>query len=52
LGRFGAPSGEYWAGLINPNTAVVGNEYQYLIEFNVNGKSMTMENYATLNVRS
>ncbi len=48
LGRYGAPSGEYWAGVVNFGKVIRPGEYQYLIEFNVNGRRMTMEKYARL----
>jgi len=48
LRRYGAPSGEYWAGIINLEGVIQAGEYQYLIGFNLNGKQMMMENFATL----
>lgn len=50
LGLYGAPSGEYWAGLVN--LGIEPGDYQYKIEFSVNGKSMLMEDFAVLKVSS
>ncbi len=50
LGLYGAPSGEYWAGLVN--LKIKPGDYQYKIEFSMNGRSMIMEDFAVINVSS
>jgi hypothetical protein len=50
LQKYGAPSGDYWAGVVNYPNLIAGGVYQYLIEFDIGRKIMTMENFATINV--
>lgn len=50
LGRYGAPSGEYWAGVVNTSKAIAPGNYQYKIEFSLEGKLMIMEEFSMINV--
>lgn len=50
LQKYGAPSGEYWAGVVNYLGLIEGGVYQYLIELDMGRKIMTMENFASINV--
>ena len=43
LKRYGAPSGDYWAGIVNLESAIKGGFYYYQIEFDVNGRIMLMD---------
>lgn len=52
LQKYGAPSGDYWAGVVNYAHLINGGFYQYLIEFDVGRKIMTMENFATININA
>jgi hypothetical protein len=53
LQKYGAPSGDYWAGVINYQNPTQGSPieeglYQYLIEFDMGRKIMAMEKFASL----
>lgn len=50
LGRYGAPSGDYWAGVVNVPGAIEVGEYQYKIEFSMSGRRMIAEDFSTINV--
>lgn len=50
LGRYGAPSGEYWAGAVNVPTKIEAGDYQYKIEFSLTGKSMITEEFSVISV--
>lgn len=50
LQKYGAPSGHYWAGVVNYAHLAPGGIYQYLIEFDMGRKIMVMENFAALNI--
>jgi hypothetical protein len=52
LQKYGAPSGQYWAGVINYQSQIEGGVYQYLIEFDMGNRVMTMENFATININA
>ena len=52
LQQYGAPSGRYWAGVINYPTLIEAGNYQYLIEFDIGKKLMLMEKFATLSVNA
>ena len=43
LKKYGAPSGDYWAGIVNLESAIKGGMYYYRIEFDLNGRSMLMD---------
>jgi hypothetical protein len=48
LGRYGAPSGDYWAGVVNAPEAIEPGVYRYKIDFLLNGRPMSMDRFATL----
>lgn len=50
LQKYGAPSGDYWAGVVNLQGLIEGGVYQYLIEFDMGRKIMTMESFASIAV--
>ena len=50
LQKYGAPSGDYWAGVVNYSSRIEGGVYPYLIEFDIGRKTMTMENFAFINI--
>lgn len=50
LGRYGAPSGEYWAGVVNAPPAIQAGEYGYKIEFFMNGRMMVTDDLSTITV--
>ena len=50
LKKYGAPSGDYWAGIVNPDTVIQGGIYYYQIEFDMNGRTMLMDSYPSIYV--
>jgi len=50
LQKYGAPSGHYWAGVINYAHLIEGGLYQYLIEFDIGRKKMAMEQFAAIHI--
>lgn len=50
LQKYGAPSGHYWAGVINYQALVPSGAYQYLIEFNIGRKIITADSFSTINI--
>lgn len=50
LGRYGAPSGEYWAGVVDAPEKVAAGDYPYKIEFSLSGKRMLMDDFAMITV--
>jgi len=51
LKKFGAPSGDYWAGVINVSSLIEGGLYQYKIDYNLHGKIMRGETFAALDIQ-
>ncbi len=48
--KYGAPSGDYWAGVTNYAHLIEGGDYQYRIEFDMGRKIMAMENFASIHI--
>lgn len=48
LGKYGAPSGDYWAGVVNFSSRVEAGVYQYQIEFDIGRKVLTMDSFASV----
>lgn len=50
LQKYGAPSGHYWAGVINYASVVQPGDYQYLIEFDMGGRTFTPEAFSLIRI--
>lgn len=50
LGRYGAPSGDYWAGIVDAPERVTAGNYAYKIEFSMSGRRLLMDDFATITV--
>ena len=50
LQKYGAPSGHYWAGVINYSHLIEGGIYQYLIEFDIGRRKMLREKFAAIHI--
>jgi hypothetical protein len=50
LRNYGAPSGDYWAGVINFAYLVAPGTYQYLMELDMGRKTMVMEEFASITI--
>lgn len=48
--KYGAPSGDYWAGIVNETSAMVGGIYYYQMEFDMNGRTMLMDTFPSIYV--
>lgn len=51
LKRYGAPSGDYWAAVVNLPGVIESGLYYYQIEFDIGRKIMLMDDYASISVR-
>ena len=50
LKKYGAPSGQYWAGVINFPELIQGGLYQYKMTFAIGGRKMAMDQFASINI--
>jgi hypothetical protein len=50
LKKYGAPSGNYWAGIVNQKSVIEGGIYYYQMVFDMNGKTMFMDPFPSLYV--
>jgi len=50
LQKYGAPSGHYWAGVINYSSIIQSGVYQYLIEFDMGRKILTPETFSSIHI--
>ena len=50
LKKYGAPSGQYWAGVLNYPDLVPAGIYQYKMTFDIGGKKMTADQFASVNI--
>jgi len=50
LKEYGAPSGNYWAGIVNQSSLIEGGIYYYKMEFEMGGRRMLTSQFQSLNV--
>jgi hypothetical protein len=48
LKRYGAPSGEYWAGIVNRPSEISRGLYYYRIEFDMGGRRITTDRFPSI----
>jgi hypothetical protein len=50
LQKYGAPSGDYWAGVVNYAHLIEGGQYEYLLELDMGRRMMIMEHFASIHI--